>query len=39
MNEMRAVQPTQAQTAAFLTALRIKGETIDEITACSNSNA
>lgn len=35
MNEMMSGTATQAQTAAFLTALRIKGETIDEITACA----
>lgn len=35
MNEMMSGTATQSQTAAFLTALRMKGETIDEITACA----
>ncbi len=35
MDEMMSGTATQAQTAAFLTALRFKGETIDEITACA----
>lgn len=35
MDEMMSGTATQAQMAAFLTALRIKGETIDEITACA----
>ncbi len=35
MEEMMTGTATQAQTASFLTALRIKGETIDEITACA----
>lgn len=35
MNEIMLGQATDAQIAAFLTALRIKGETIDEITACA----
>lgn len=35
MDEMMTGTATQAQMAAFLTALRIKGETIDEITACA----
>ncbi|MCR5273318.1 MAG: anthranilate phosphoribosyltransferase [Lachnospiraceae bacterium] len=33
MDEIMSGQTTQSQTAAFLTALRIKGETIEEITA------
>ncbi len=36
MDEMMSGTATQAQMAAFLTALRIKGETIDEITACAS---
>lgn len=35
MEEMMTGTATQAQTASFLTSLRIKGETIDEITACA----
>ena len=35
MEEMMSGTATQAQMAAYLTALRIKGETIDEITACA----
>lgn len=35
MNEMMTGEATNAQTASFLTALRMKGETIDEITACA----
>ncbi len=35
MEEMMTGTATQAQMAAYLTALRIKGETIDEITACA----
>ncbi len=35
MDEIMSGTANQAQTAAFLTALRIKGETIDEITACA----
>lgn len=35
MDEMMTGTATQAQMASFLTALRIKGETIDEITACA----
>ena len=35
MEEMMTGTATQAQMASFLTALRIKGETIDEITACA----
>ncbi|MCX7614569.1 MAG: anthranilate phosphoribosyltransferase, partial [Clostridiales bacterium] len=35
MNEIMQGQATNAQIAAFLTALRMKGETIDEITACA----
>lgn len=36
MDEMMSGIATQAQMGAFLTALRIKGETIEEITACAN---
>lgn len=36
MDEMMSGQATDAQMAAFLTALRLKGETIDEITACAS---
>ena len=35
MDEIMQGQATSAQIAAFLTALRMKGETIDEITACA----
>lgn len=35
MNEIMSGEATQAQMGAFLTALRMKGETIDEITACA----
>lgn len=35
MDEMMSGEATNAQMAAFLTALRIKGETIEEITACA----
>lgn len=35
MDEMMSGNVTDAQMAAFLTALRMKGETIDEITACA----
>ncbi len=35
MEEMMSGTATQAQIAAYLTALRFKGETIDEITACA----
>ncbi len=35
MDEIMSGTATQAQAAAFLTALRVKGETIDEITACA----
>ncbi len=35
MNEIMSGEATQAQIASFLTALRMKGETIDEITACA----
>lgn len=36
MDEIMQGQATNAQIAAFLTALRMKGETIDEITACAS---
>ena len=35
MNEIMEGRATDAQISAFLVALRIKGETIDEITACA----
>lgn len=35
MDEMMSGNATNAQMAAFLTALKIKGETIEEITACA----
>jgi len=35
MDEIMSGDATNAQIAAFLTALRIKGESIDEITACA----
>ncbi|NCB31572.1 MAG: anthranilate phosphoribosyltransferase, partial [Clostridia bacterium] len=35
MDEIMQGQATNAQIAAFLTALRMKGESIDEITACA----
>lgn len=35
MGEIMSGDATQAQISAFLTALRMKGETIDEITACA----
>ena len=35
MEEIMEGKATQAQIAAFLTALRMKGESIDEITACA----
>lgn len=35
MNEIMSGEATEAQMGSFLTALRIKGETIDEITACA----
>lgn len=35
MNEMMSGEATSAQMASFLTALRIKGETVEEITACA----
>jgi anthranilate phosphoribosyltransferase len=35
MDEIMRGEATNAQIAAFLTALRMKGETIDEITACA----
>ena len=37
MDEIMSGQATQAQMGAFLTALRIKGETVEEITACATS--
>lgn len=36
MDEIMTGTATEAQSAAFLTALRFKGETIDEITACAS---
>lgn len=36
MSEIMLGQATPAQIAAFLTALRMKGESIDEITACAS---
>ncbi|MGN1130250.1 MAG: anthranilate phosphoribosyltransferase, partial [Ruminococcus sp.] len=36
MDEVMSGNSTNSQIAAFLTALRMKGETIDEITACAN---
>ncbi|NVM53498.1 MAG: anthranilate phosphoribosyltransferase [Candidatus Helarchaeota archaeon] len=35
MKEIMSGNATQAQIGAFLTALRLKGETVDEITACA----
>jgi anthranilate phosphoribosyltransferase len=35
MNEIMSGEATDAQIAAFLTALRMKGETIEEITGCA----
>lgn len=35
MNQMMEGTATEAQMGAFLTAMRLKGETIDEITACA----
>ncbi len=35
MNEIMDGTATQAQMASFLTALRVKGETVDEITGCA----
>lgn len=35
MNEIMSGEATQAQMAGFLAGLRMKGETIDEITACA----
>ena len=37
MNEMMSGETTQVQIAAFLTALAMKGETIEEITGCAAS--
>lgn len=37
MDEIMSGEATNAQIASFLTALRMKGETIDEITACAMS--
>lgn len=37
MDEMMSGQATQAQMASYLTALRIKGETVEEITASATS--
>jgi anthranilate phosphoribosyltransferase len=36
MTEMMEGHATPAQMSAFLTAMRLKGETIDEITACAS---
>lgn len=36
MDEIMSGDATEAQISAFLTALRMKGETIDEITACAS---
>ena len=36
MDEIMSGRATPAQISSFLTALRMKGETIDEITACAN---
>lgn len=38
MNEMMSGETTQVQIAAFLTALAMKGETIEEITGCAASH-
>ncbi|MHA1131061.1 MAG: anthranilate phosphoribosyltransferase, partial [Candidatus Helarchaeota archaeon] len=35
MKEIMSGNATEAQIGAFLTALRLKGETVDEITACA----
>ena len=35
MNEIMSGMATNAQIASFITALRMKGETIEEITACA----
>lgn len=37
MDEVMSGRATNAQMGAFLTALRMKGETVDEITACASS--
>lgn len=37
MDEIMRGEGTQAQIGAFLTALRLKGETVDEITGCARS--
>ena len=36
MNEIMNGKATQIEMASYLTALRMKGETIEEITACAN---
>ena len=35
MDEIMSGSATEAQIASFITAMRMKGETIDEITACA----
>ena len=35
MREIMTAEASQVQMATFLTALRMKGETIEEITACA----
>ncbi|HEY5537779.1 MAG TPA: anthranilate phosphoribosyltransferase, partial [Acetobacterium sp.] len=35
MNQIMSGEATNAQIGSFLTAMRTKGETIDEITACA----